>query len=196
MEWIDKIDGVDTIYAKDINDIAHLSIDASETAKNVAYIGENGNWFIYNATTKKYVDSGKTAEGKNGKSGLPDRRVWNDIGTGSLTIYNNQHNEFAFSDTYTETTGLDYFSLWVDLFRDAYEVDADRTKSSAITVTINIIEGFTFGLYANEAGSSDNAEIVWSGAEPTFTAGYTYFLSFVPISDTRILGAWSEVPTV
>jgi hypothetical protein len=77
--------------------------------------------------------------------------------------------------------------------------DADSTKASSITVSIECVEGLSIIITAQARTDpmySYNATIVWSGAEPTFTAGYTYFLSFVPLSDTRILGAWSEVPTV
>lgn len=190
MEWIDKIDGVDIIYAEDINKLAHLSIDASETAKNVAYVGENGNWFIYDAVTKKYVDSGKTAEGKQGESGLPDRVVYTDINYYE-DVFNNTHCEAVFTDAYVEGT----FQINMYPFKDNLDTDADPTKSSSITVSFNCVEGLTFALYAF-AKDGSAATIVWSGAEPTFTPGYTYFLSFVPLSDTRILGAWSEVPTV
>ena len=197
MEWIDKIDGVDTIYAKDINDIAHLSIDASETAKNVAYIGENGNWFIYDAVTKKYVDSGKTAEGKPGESGLPDRVVYHNPTSANPYLFNNHHYEII-SDNNATVTELDLmlYPFYNGFNENGRLVLADRTKSSAVTLTINVLDGMTIVLYPSAADTTQEAEIVWSGAEPTFTPGYTYFLSFVPLSDTRILGAWSEVPTV
>lgn len=197
MEWIDKIDGVDIIYAEDVNAIAHLAIEASETAKNVAYVGENGNWFVYDATAKKYVDSGKTAEGKQGESGLPDRVVYHNPTSGNPYLFNNHHCEII-SDNNATVTELDLMLL---VFYDGIDengrfIPADRTKSSAVTLTINVLDGMTIVLYPFAADTTQEAEIVWSGAEPTFTPGYTYFLSFVPLSDTRILGAWSEVPTV
>ncbi len=221
MVWEDKIDGVDIIYAKDVNDIAHLAIEASETAKNVAYIGENGHWFVYDTKIKAYKDSGQPATayaeavkngfvgtvnawleslegepGPRGESGLPDRVVChNGSFDGGVTmtlnpdLYNNHHYEFTFDENNTAGS----ITAKIKLNEDAYDTPSDTSKSSAITVRYDSIEGVSLVLCD---GNYDSSAIVWSGAEPTFTPGYTYFLSFVPLSDTRILGAWSEVPTV
>ena len=160
------------------------------------YIGENGNWYVYNESGV-FEDSGVKAQGDDGISGLPDRVVYHNPTSGKPYLFNNHHYEII-SDSEATVTELD---LMLNPFYDRIDengrlVLADRTKSSAVTLTINVLDGMTIVLYPIAADTQYSAEIIWAGAEPTFTPGYTYFLSFVPLSDTRILGAWSEVQTV
>lgn len=131
-----------------------------------------------------------------GKSGLPDRVVCHngsfDGGVSMILnpdLYNNHHYEFTFDEDNTAGS----ITAKIKLYEDDYDTPSDTSKSSAITVRYDSVEGVSLVLCD---GNYDSSVIVWSGAEPTFTPGYTYFLSFVPLSDTRILGAWSEVPTV
>lgn len=44
---------------------------ANEAASRAPYIGANSNWFVWNAATGKYVDSGVTAKGTKGDKGDP-----------------------------------------------------------------------------------------------------------------------------
>ena len=50
-----------------IEDYINNKIDGAESG--TPYIGENGNWFIWDSDTKAYKDSGVKAEGKDGASG-------------------------------------------------------------------------------------------------------------------------------
>lgn len=64
--WKDKVDNVDDIIAEDINSIAHAVMENKEAIDGIQtpYIGENGNWFIYDNITKEYIDSGKPSRGE------------------------------------------------------------------------------------------------------------------------------------
>ena len=50
-----------------IEDYINNKIDGAESG--TPYIGENGNWFIWDSDTKAYKDSGVKAEGKDGANG-------------------------------------------------------------------------------------------------------------------------------
>lgn len=50
-----------------IEDYINNKIDGAESG--TPYIGENGNWYIWDSTEKKYKDSGVKAEGKDGTNG-------------------------------------------------------------------------------------------------------------------------------
>ena len=50
-----------------IEDYINNKIDGAESG--TPYIGENGNWFIWDSDTKAYKDSGIKAEGKDGANG-------------------------------------------------------------------------------------------------------------------------------
>lgn len=128
--------------------------------------------------------------GFNGESGLPDRYTYTN--TTYKSIFNNEHIDFTFDSEFVDKD----FALMVRIFEKENGINVDASKSSACSVKLNVVEGMSITLDGTSRDLTWGIEIVWSGAEPTFTPGYTYFLSFVPISDTRILGAWSEVPTV
>ena len=71
--WKDKVDGVDDVLAEDINSIAGAVIKLEENEEIVTntapYIGPNGNWYIYDVTLKKYIDSQKSSKGEKGDKG-------------------------------------------------------------------------------------------------------------------------------
>ena len=53
--------------AKEAADAAAVAADAAaDDAKNLPYIGENGNWFVYDVEAGEYVDSGEHAQGPEG----------------------------------------------------------------------------------------------------------------------------------
>ena len=59
------------VSVEPINDIAHAVIDLENKGEGVTngkspYIGENGNWYQYDDTSKIYIDTGIKAAGDNG----------------------------------------------------------------------------------------------------------------------------------
>ena len=61
------------VSVKPINDIAHAVIDLEENEDVVTntapYIGDNGNWYVYDVQTKTYIDSGMPSRGEQGLQG-------------------------------------------------------------------------------------------------------------------------------
>lgn len=61
------------VSVKPINDIAHAVIDLEENEDAVTntapYIGDNGNWYVYDVQTKTYIDSGMPSRGEQGLQG-------------------------------------------------------------------------------------------------------------------------------
>lgn len=65
LQWTNKVDGVDSILAEDINSIASAVIDL-ENANNVnksPYIGVNGHWYEWDFSTQAFIDTGVIAQG-------------------------------------------------------------------------------------------------------------------------------------
>ena len=48
---------------------ANAAIEATANAKNLPYIGENGNWYLWDTKTGAYVDSGKPSRGDGSDGG-------------------------------------------------------------------------------------------------------------------------------
>lgn len=131
--------------------------------------------------------TGKIKKIPKGEPGLPSKVTLTNPDHSNHNLFNNSHIVLI-SDENKILSEADIM-LYPEL--DEFGVPADKTKSASMCLTINIpSDDFTVTFYPGDY------ELLWSGAEPVFTAGYTYFLSFVPLSDTRILCAWSEVPTV
>lgn len=58
--------------AKDEADRAHTAADRAEDATaHTPIVGDNGNWHVWNAAEKRYVDSGVSATGDIGPQGPP-----------------------------------------------------------------------------------------------------------------------------
>lgn len=56
-------------YASWVDEVLKAGAAAEAAASNPAYIGENGNWYTWDAAKKAYADSGVSAEGKTGAQG-------------------------------------------------------------------------------------------------------------------------------
>lgn len=48
---------------------ANAATEATANAKNLPYIGENGNWYLWDTKTGAYVDSGKPSRGEGSEGG-------------------------------------------------------------------------------------------------------------------------------
>jgi hypothetical protein len=194
-----------TWWVYDANARKYVDTGASAVGVGIGHIYSQptsdgtGTYIKFDGTNGTYlgdVTIPNGEKGKDGKSGLPDRYTHHNLSS-NPSIFNNTHNEFTYDSDFTSGS----LALFIELFNDSDVGLSDTSKSSAATITVNVVDGLTIEFYLYDKNgegdwSGDKMSLVWSGAEPTFTPGYTYFLSFVPISDTRILGAWSEVPTV
>lgn len=56
-------------YESWVDKVLKAGAAAEAAASNPAYIGENGNWYTWDAAQKAYADSGVSAEGKTGPQG-------------------------------------------------------------------------------------------------------------------------------
>lgn len=128
-------------------------------------IGDNGNWFEWDADSNQYVDTGVQANGKDGKSGLLNVLVWDGNGYDSAL------------PAYTELRFVNPVD-WLSITEFEYNEANPNVDMWAVT--------FTAGEYIAVALPTS---VEWAVAEPTFTAGYTYYLSFIPFGD-KILGVW------
>ena len=68
--WRNKTED-DYILPDDINAVAGQAIENEESIKKVQmpYVGSNGNWYVYDADLKQYVDSGHPSRGEEGPAG-------------------------------------------------------------------------------------------------------------------------------
>lgn len=127
----------------------------------------------------------KMKEIPKGEPGFPEKITYINPDFTNINLFANTHTEVVYSDTY-EHDCIDLM-LHIDKNKDFSPI-APGTMPSA-SVCFNVPgDSFTVAFYTDST-------IIWSGAEPAFTSGYTYFLSFVPIGENKLLGAFSEVPT-
>lgn len=56
-------------YQNWVDEVLKAGAAAEAAASSPAYIGENGNWYTWDAAQKAYADSGVSAEGKTGAQG-------------------------------------------------------------------------------------------------------------------------------
>lgn len=168
--WVPKVNDVDEVNADDINMIAHsvINLESNGVAGKSPYIGENGNWFEYNTELKQYEDTGVKAQGKDGKEGAS-----------GLPVIETR------TDTYTEPTLPAYTEIrYVNPVEyigiSDFEYNTKNVGNDMWAVIFTAGEGITVSIPGN---------VVWSVAEPVFTAGYTYYLSFIPFGD-KVLGVW------
>ena len=180
--WVDleeAIEGVpdsgDEASAEPINRIAHAVISlenngggggTGEPGKS-PYIGENGNWFEYNGT--QYVDTGVKAQGKDGESGLPKIILQKPDNTSQMPNFE-PYSEVRFTEP---VVGIEIYE---------FPKNTASPNNDMWSLMFTAKEGFSLWL-AIDLG------IEWAVAEPVFTAGYTYYLSFIPFGD-KILGVW------
>lgn len=74
LNWTKKVDGVDDVKAKDVNDLAGAIQDLEANPAMHPYIGSNNNWYVFNTVKGIYVDSGIPAnrvgpQGPKGETG-------------------------------------------------------------------------------------------------------------------------------
>lgn len=127
---------------------------------------------------------GKIKKIPKGESGLPSKVTITNPDHSNHYLFNNSHIE-VISD---ENRILDEADIMLYPELDDFGIPADKTRSSAMSLSINIpSDDFTVTFYPGDY------EILWSGAEPVFTAGHTYYISFVALPEKILLAAWAEV---
>ena len=183
--WVDLEDAIagmpdsgDEVSAEPINNIAHSVIAIEkllaqgEIAGKSPYIGENGNWYVWDSETNQYEDSGVQARGEVGASGLP-----------TVRYYSNTELQFHDSLRANEEVRITSpaHSVIIDSFLPFDEMGFAESWSISFTATNNP-EG-------EPPTVTLPTSVEWAVAEPVFTAGYTYYLSFIPFGE-KILGVW------
>ncbi len=169
-------------YASESKTYAERAEEAAKRAENAGggggtgepgkspYIGDNGNWFEYNGT--QYVDTGVKAQGEDGKPGFPTIKYYSgDILWAEPGLYPNEEVRCV----------NPVYSVIIDSF--VRSEDTTLSESWSITFTCkNAPDG-----YPPSVSVPENVE--WAVADPVFTEGYTYYLSFIPFGE-KILGIW------
>ena len=166
------------------------------------YIKENGNWFEWDANLEQYEDTGVKAQGpkgekgdtgpqgpqgeqgKEGASGLPNiRHVFQEFFSAEATNPLPAYTEVQIIDAVNTTIMIGEFKR--NTAKPGYDMWALKfTADEGITVQESQI----------------NARIEWAVADPVFTAGYIYYLMFIPLKDESeefgeyykgtLLGVW------
>lgn len=163
------------------NGVVNLHFKLPQGANGTSpHIGGNGNWWIGE------VDTGVKAEGEGtpGASGLPDIVEWTPqeiYAEAALPLP--AYSEVRISDEVDLTILIGYFLR-----------NTKNPGNDMWTLTFTAGEGISVQEYFG------TSKIEWAVAEPVFTPGYTYYLSFIPLvdksaeSDTvfkgTLLGVW------
>ena len=191
--WVDledAIEGVpdsgDVVSVEPINKIAHsviaLEKNGTGTPGKSPYIGDNGNWFEYDGA--QYVDTGVKAQGE---PGFPNVEIHENDGSGNSYQW---ENDFPALTEIRFGNPLNHFCVYGFL----------RNPES----NGNDMWAVSFTAATDEEGYGPSVTlpnyVEWAVAEPVFTAGYTYYLSFIPLVDEgvdeygcfkgKILGIW------
>ena len=154
--------------------------------------GADGNWLLWDAAEGAYEASAYPSAGKQGPQGEPgkpgekgDTGERGETGTKGDPGKDNLPNIVSVSGAAVTLT-----------------MDNNVEYHCADAVTYLTIEGFTpaadgkSSLWAVQftAGESITVSLPdtvrWSVAEPVFTAGVSYWLSFVPLVSGNVLGVW------
>lgn len=90
--WKNKVDGVDPIFADDVNQIAQAVIAMEKNGGGGAggkspYIGTNGNWYEWSDADKKYVDTGVKAQGTAGYTPKRGTDYWTPADIAEIKSY-------------------------------------------------------------------------------------------------------------
>ena len=115
-----EVSAVNTsLLDKAIDAALAASAKALEAASKAPYIGENGNWFVWNAKTGLYEDTGTRAEGLDGRDGKSPY-----IGSnGHWFVYDDTRGEYVDSGVTAQgpegPKGKDGGILW-----PTFEIDA------------------------------------------------------------------------
>lgn len=141
------------------------------------HIGDNGNWFEWDADSNQYVDTGIKAQGEDGSPGFPTIKYYSEpvLGYDTASFWDNLYpNEELRITIPAHMVLIDSFVSENDTVSESWSITFTASKNP-------VDEPFTIAI-------PDYVE--WAVVEPVFTAGYTYYLSFIPFGD-KVLGVWA-----
>ena len=97
------------IIQQAVEDAQAAAEEAKEATANAPYIGENGNWYTYDADTKQYIDTGVGAEGPEGPEGPTGNGIASITKTGTVGLVDTYTITFTdgTTTTFTVTNGED-----------------------------------------------------------------------------------------
>lgn len=84
-------------YATWVGDVLDAAAQAEAAVEKMPSIGENGNWYAWDAIAGVYVDTGKPSKGKDGEDGYTPQK--------GVDYFDGEDGE----DGYTPVKGKDYF---------------------------------------------------------------------------------------
>lgn len=84
-------------YATWVGDVLDAAAQAEAAVEKMPSIGENGNWYAWDAAAGAYVDTGKPSKGKDGEDGYTPQK--------GVDYFDGKDGE----DGYTPVKGKDYF---------------------------------------------------------------------------------------
>lgn len=92
-----------------VEDAQAAAEEAKEATANAPYIGENGNWYVYDAESQQYIDTGVEAEGPEGPEGPTGNGIASITKTGTVGLVDTYTITFTdgTTTTFTVTNGED-----------------------------------------------------------------------------------------
>lgn len=139
--------------------LEHAINAAQELTDTPAYIGEDGNWYIFDAQTLAYIDSGVCARGSHGSNGAPGPAGRNGTDAAANLLDNSDFRNVINQRGESSYTGLGYA--------------IDRWKLTTEDGTLSILED-GIALSRSEVGSAflvqyfKNTPISYLGRTYTF----------------------------
>lgn len=132
-----------------IEDYINNKIDGAESG--TPYIGENGNWYIWDSDTKAYKDSGVKAEGKdgtNGKDGTDGKdAVTYILESTPSTIILNSDGSFNRNNQYDEQK---YLYVWGYKIVNGKRTNNFTVNGNPITCRLSFNDGDVYTEYTDE----------------------------------------------
>jgi len=149
----------------------------------IPYIGENGNWYVYNKETKQYGDSGCASRGEKGDKGdAPKRGVDYWTQEDKNQVLTELENDLNFESRLAKVVGTAGNSLKKTVSGESLKIDDISPLEHLMTVSVRS-KNIAYEVVCNDVTGSTSAEVI--GAKARFFKGKTYTISF----DTQNTGA-------
>lgn len=120
------------------------SVEIAHVINKSPYVGENGNWYVFDSVTKGFVDTGIAAKGEEGEEGVsPVAKVTKSDGVTTITITDKSGTTTAnILDGKTPVKGVDYFTesdieAITDPLTEAIGTKANQSEVDQLTQTVN-----------------------------------------------------------
>lgn len=215
LNWQDKVDGTDTIYAKDINSLAHAITDLEQSGGGKGEKGDDGAsaydiWlsegnvgtesdFIASLKGEKGEKGEKGDTGDKGADGAPGEagekgesgvngKDGEDGESGLMkviTVSNPQSGYTLYNNCEYHIDFTDSLVLEIDLTHESDGSESDASRSKQCSVMFTVPSGFTSVAFPTD--------VIWAVATPVFTAGSTYIISFIPNISSGYIAIWTVI---